>query len=360
MLNPVPPLRSSTVPPVAFRHAAAPVDRVDLRGDAGPEGSAFLDRLAKAGVEGDEAALAARAVAAPAGALSLAERIGVYERLTSRPEASVRRAMFGAWRRDVEAGVPPAEAEAGLRRLDAALDGRISLWEWQLVPVFDAYAQCFAGTPEARAGLDLMVFLSSKRIHGDAAAAAARELAKPLDGMPLERRTALFGRLLESAEDPEAALVGWTLLRAELEAGRDGGAAVDRVRKLTAGLREAGLDQDFEQKPVLEACREHLAAAPALFPGWPLRLLKEGVRGDELVEAIREAGEFLGPLLRGASPDLEAAIGSPWKGSWKAHLEALREMLALARGPEPVGTIGEEESWVLIGDVSLPRRTSAP
>lgn len=318
MLNPLQPWRSTTPPPPTFRHAAAgPTDTVELGASPPP----------------------------------------VPVRLTRGTDDGVRDAIERAFRADVQAGVPPAESEASLHRLHEALEERRRLWEWQLVPVFDTYAQTFAGTPDAKAGMELLTFLAEQRVYGEDAATAAREVAQPLDGMPLAARTELFAKMLQGAEDPEAAVTGWVLLRAEVEAGRDGGAAVARVRQLAEGMRKAGLKQDHQQKPVMEACRQHLAQAPALLPGWPLRLLEEGVKGDELLQAIREAGDLLGPLVRGAAaPELEAALSAPWKGSWKTHLEELREMLAMARGPEPAGTIGEEETRVIIGGITLPKR----
>lgn len=276
-------------------------------------------------------------------------------------------AVLEGFEKDLAGGATPEAASARLRRLDEALHVRIRPFDWQTGPVFETWRDLFAGTPEAEAGVGLLVALAERRVLGEEAAGLARAVVGTTSTLGLQERTGLLGRVLD-ALGPDAVEEGgqaaWSLLRARLEAGQAPAEAAARATAEVGDLRRAmdsaGLGGPGQRR-VLEACSEHLAELPALLPAWPVRLLDAGVDQAAVLQAVAGAAATLGPLLERAGPeaaaDLERALEAPLRRPWRTELRLLEETLRMQVGSDgPAGVIAQEGDEVLIGGIRLPRR----
>lgn len=236
--------------------------------------------------------------------------------------------------------------------MEDAFTSRIQPFEWQTAPVLATYRERFAGTAEADAGADLLAMLARHRVMGEEASGLALLVAGTSVGT-LEKRTESLEQILDTlGHRTEGAGLAWQLA----QQGQPPEEAAREVLKLTEALADAGLRSSSQQADVLKAGGEHAAT---LLPGWPLRLLKAHVPAQEVVEAMRQAAEVLGPLITSQemAQELKSAMLAPLGQPWQTELAMLRDTLAILNGPaDTAGAIREEAAEVVIGGVRLERR----
>lgn len=268
----------------------------------GADALAFLADLAGRKVHGTEAAEALEALDQPAGRLTLAQRAKVFGDLDlAGRESQVRLAVWAAVRAEIDGGATPEAAAARVQRLDRACQARELTYRGYLAPLFRAWADTCAGSPESDVAVDFLAGLVSRGIHGDDAATVLEEVARPVRSLGLAQRVQEFAALKLWDEgplgDPRTRVAVWSAFRRDVDGGAAPVEARARVERLAASF--VGVtDYHGCLTPVFRAWQDGGAgsADSDAAVAFLAELVAKGIHGADAEKAMAELAQPAGSL----------------------------------------------------------------